>query len=213
MPTCKDCGRTLSERVFAKNRGTRWRHTRCNQCRRDRERAAELAQLPPAERQRREAQAQRRREVRERQRRLPPGMKVCLGCDATRPLSEYVPIKTRPGAYYPRCRVCRREAERKRYYSKPDVRAAEIERSRRNHLLRQARAAERARALGTGDDHILLALSRVTGLERSVILGADRAAAAEDPRMIAAFLLRTEAGLTNTEWPSCSGCPRAACVA
>jgi len=59
-------------------------------------------------------------------------VKVCLGCGRTRPFADYTPIKGRPGAYYPRCKVCRNADHRERYHSSPEVRASEITRATRN---------------------------------------------------------------------------------
>jgi len=123
-------------------------------------------------------------------------VKLCLGCNATKALSEYIQISGRPGAYFPRCRACRNEAERKRYGSTPEIRGAEIERAKRNQRLRQARAADTARASWPSADDILLALSNITGLDRSVVAGEDRGSAAVDARTVAVFLLRTEARLS-----------------
>ncbi len=65
--------------------------------------------------------------------RTSPGqLKLCLGCGRTKSFADYVPIKSRPGAYYPRCRVCRNKKSRERYHSSPEVRASEIARSTRN---------------------------------------------------------------------------------
>src|SRR5580765_8058609 len=167
MRTCKDCERTLPDQVFAQNRNTPWRHTRCNRCRGARERAARWARLPLAERQRREARAQERRSL--------SGTKVCLDCNQTKALGEYTPIKIRPGAYYSRCRTCLNEAARARYHSTPEMRAAEIERTRRNQRRRSARSVELADAEPRPTfDQLVSTVSTATGIDPSIILEPDR---------------------------------------
>ena len=48
MRTCKDCGQTLPDRVFAAIKGTRWRHTRYNRCRNIRQRERRKAAVLPS---------------------------------------------------------------------------------------------------------------------------------------------------------------------
>jgi hypothetical protein len=126
---------------------------------------------------------------------------VCLGCNEPKVLVEYVPIRIRPGAYYPRCRTCRNKAARERYHSTPEIRQAEIERARRNQRHRRhASALARVRDRQPSADEILQAVSEVTGIERSVIVGGiHQLYSPADARAVAARLLRTQAGLSAVE--------------
>jgi hypothetical protein len=82
-------------------------------------REAKWAALPESERLRRQELHQRRRERIEQV--APPNTKTCLACLEVRPMTEYTPVRARPGSYYPRCRVCRNQYERTRYYARQGV--------------------------------------------------------------------------------------------
>jgi hypothetical protein len=147
MRTCTDCGRTKSITDFTRNRGTPWTHSRCKPRRARRAREGKWAQLPEAER--------RERELRYLQRtagpRRPPDLgnvitvppksdvKRCIGCGQVKLLADFTPIRSRPGQHYPRCKLCRNDKARARYYSSPEIRAAQIARSWRNKQAKRTR--------------------------------------------------------------------------
>jgi hypothetical protein len=66
-------------------------------------------------------------------------VKRCIGCGEVKLLADFTPIKSRPGRHYTRCKPCRNAKARTRYYSSPELHAAEIARSWRNKLARRAR--------------------------------------------------------------------------
>jgi transcriptional regulator with XRE-family HTH domain len=66
-------------------------------------------------------------------------LRTCTDCGALRPARAFSPIAGTPYAYGC-CRVCRNRRKRERYYSTPDILAAERARSRRNKQLRKYRA-------------------------------------------------------------------------
>jgi hypothetical protein len=122
---------------------------------------------------------------------------VCLGCNETKSVAEFVPIKIRPGAYYPRCRTCRNDAARARYDSAPEIRASELERTQRNRRRRLASRAKPAVAERPPTfDQIVPALSKATGIDASIILEPDRV---YEARAVLAYLLRTDAQLSAAD--------------
>lgn len=58
-------------------------------------------------------------------------MRTCTDCSHARPLDEFLPIRGTPYTYG-RCLVCRARQARERYYSTPELHAAEIARSWKN---------------------------------------------------------------------------------
>jgi hypothetical protein len=70
------------------------------------------------------------------------GVLTCKECGTTRPLDEFVHIRRSQQAYYGRCRACRNARARARYYSTPEIRAAEIARAQKNQKLRAAQHAQ-----------------------------------------------------------------------
>jgi hypothetical protein len=141
MRTCRDCGQTKPIAQFTRNKGTPWTHPRCKPCRARRAREATWAQLPEAERREREQRYLQRTSGSETTRAPRSGPKRCIGCGQVKLLTEFTPIRSRPGQHYPSCKLCRNAKGRARYYSTPEIRAAEIARSWRNKQARRARAA------------------------------------------------------------------------
>jgi hypothetical protein len=65
-------------------------------------------------------------------------VRTCIDCLEAKSLDQFLPIKSRPGQYYSRCRQCRNRCARERYHSTPEIRAAEIARASKNQLRRRA---------------------------------------------------------------------------
>jgi hypothetical protein len=124
---------------FTRNKGTPWTHARCKPCRARRARKATWAQLPEAEGEREQRYLQRT-SISGTTRAPRSDSKRCSGCGEVKLLTEFTPIRSRPGKHYPSCKLCRNAKARARYYSNPEIHAAEIARSWRNKRLRRARA-------------------------------------------------------------------------
>jgi transcriptional regulator with XRE-family HTH domain len=69
-------------------------------------------------------------------------LRTCTDCGALRPARALLPIAGTPYVYG-RCRLCRNRHNRERYYSAPDVLAAERARSRRNKQVRNIQPVPR----------------------------------------------------------------------
>jgi transcriptional regulator with XRE-family HTH domain len=72
-------------------------------------------------------------------------LRICTDCGALRPARAFVRIARTPYVYG-RCRICRSRRNKERYYSTPEILAAERARSRRNARLRKHRARSDADA-------------------------------------------------------------------
>lgn len=117
--TCKACGQYKPASEFTSLKNKRYLRTKCRDCRAA---AAKAGYLP-----------------RPKVLRAPPAERTCTQCGLTKPIVEFVHIcRTRTG-YYGKCRTCRNAAARARYRSSPEIRAADIARSRRNKLARRSR--------------------------------------------------------------------------
>jgi hypothetical protein len=139
--TCTDCGQVKPITEFTRNKGTRWTHTRCKPCRARRAREAKWAQLPEAERRERELRylkGMALEGITTLDRPPESDFKRCIGCDQVKSLTDFTPIKSRPGQHHSRCKPCRNAKARTRYYSSPEFDAAEIARSWRNKVARRA---------------------------------------------------------------------------
>ena len=66
-------------------------------------------------------------------------LRTCTDCGGLRPTRAFLPIAGTPYVYG-RCRLCRNRRKKERYYSTPDILAAERARSRRRKQLRKHRA-------------------------------------------------------------------------
>lgn len=72
-------------------------------------------------------------------------LRTCTDCGGLRPARAFLPIAGTPYVYGC-CRMCRNRRKRERYYSTPDILAAERARSRRYKQLRKLRAVSDSNA-------------------------------------------------------------------
>ena len=116
---CSICKLAKPRDAFTPIKGTPYTRPECKACRRGRYRAKRP--LSKAAQERLELAA------------LSPPRKRCIGCGQVKLLlADFTPIKSQPGKHYPRCKPCRNAKARARYYSTPEIHAAEIARVRRN---------------------------------------------------------------------------------
>jgi DNA-binding XRE family transcriptional regulator len=108
----------------------------------------------------------------------PDGLRACVDCGLLKSRNEFVRIRECVDGYYRRCRVCRNRRARERYYSSPEIRAAEIARSSRNGARRRVEA--RTSADGSPGGYVLglLGSRRATGLSQRAL--AERAGLSPD---------------------------------
>jgi hypothetical protein len=118
MRTCTDCGLTKPLEVFrAFNGAADYFHRCCRECW--------------------ELRAQKRSR---------PAELTCTECGQTKPTSGFVRIKRLRASYYGTCRVRRNRRAHERYYSNPEICAAEIARWLKNNRLRKLRSRAEAMA-------------------------------------------------------------------
>lgn len=64
--------------------------------------------------------------------------KTCIRCGETKPLDGFLPNRATKAGFYGKCRVCRAEEARERYWADPQERERQKARVRRNRNLRHA---------------------------------------------------------------------------
>jgi hypothetical protein len=74
-------------------------------------------------------------------------VKTCTDCAKPKPVAEFVPISGTL-RFYGRCKACRNARARARYWSMPEIRAAEIARAWKNKVKRRTR-----RSAAVGKQH------------------------------------------------------------
>jgi hypothetical protein len=117
MRACTGCGLFKPLEAFAPRNGIKYREKTCTECR-------ESTGKPKNTRHPKRQQATER---------------TCTECGLTKPIDAFLHIPSTKAGFFGRCRACRNARARKRYHSRPDVRAAEIARSSRNQRARLLR--------------------------------------------------------------------------